>query len=102
MRAAALCAAALLAAPATSERASEAKRDAARGVLEVHGCGKCHDSKVSTAKAEALAVFDLQDEDWSRRMTSDQLPKLLGRLRSAPKADREIVRRFIEAERAKR
>jgi hypothetical protein len=47
-------------------------------------------------------VYDLHEADWSGRMSDDRLPKLLGRLRSAPAADRKIVRRFIQAELAAR
>ena len=31
-------------------------------------------------------------------MSDEQLPKMMGRLRSAPLKDRELVRKFIDAE----
>jgi hypothetical protein len=29
-----------------------------------NGCGSCHDSRLASAKPEALAIFDLVDENW--------------------------------------
>ena len=77
-------------------------REEARKVLKVRGCGSCHDTAVSAENAAALAVYDLHEVDWSKRMSDQRLPKLMGRLRSAPAADRKIVKRFIEAELAAR
>ena len=70
----------------------------ARKVLEAARCNQCHDSAVSEENPRALAVYDLHEKDWPARLPDARLPKLLGRLRSAPAADREIVRRFVEAE----
>jgi hypothetical protein len=75
-----------------------ATRAQARGVLKSARCGQCHDSSISSENARALAVYDLVDEDWPSRMTETQLPKLLTRLKGAPKADQKIVREFIAAE----
>jgi hypothetical protein len=77
-------------------------RDAARKVLQARGCGACHDTAVSTKNAAALAVYDLHEADWTKRMSDERLPKLMTMLRSAPAADRKIVKRFIEAELAVR
>ncbi len=79
-----------------------APRDDARRVLRSAQCSSCHDSGVSTENPQALAVYDLREEDWPARISDARLPKLLGRLRSAPAADREVVRRFIEAEKRAR
>jgi hypothetical protein len=73
-------------------------REVARKVLQTRGCGSCHDSAVSTEHPNALAVYDLHEVDWPAKMSDDRLPKLLTRLRSAPAADREVVKRFIRAE----
>jgi hypothetical protein len=73
-----------------------------RRVLSANGCARCHDSGLATAKPAALAVFDLRDEAWGTRMSESQLRAMLGRLRSAPRGDREIVRRFVDAELARR
>lgn len=79
-----------------------ASRDAARKVLQARGCGSCHDSAVSTENARALAVYDLHDQDWSGKMSNERLPKLMTRLKSAPDADRRVVKQFIAAELAAR
>jgi hypothetical protein len=86
-----LCASALLASAA-------ADRSAARAVLRTAGCDSCHDSAVSAANAKALAIYDLHDDDWPRTLADAQLPKLLGRLRKAPPADRQTVQKFIDGE----
>ena len=93
--ASALGAVLLVAAPQTDS-------EKARAVLTVRGCKSCHDSAVSTEHPQALAVFDLREADWSARMSTGQLRKLLTRLRSAPAADREVVSRFIETESRRR
>jgi hypothetical protein len=79
-------------------RPVSAPREAAREVLKARGCGSCHDSAVSTEHPNALAVYDLHETDWSAKMSDARLPKLMTRLRSAPAADREVVKRFITAE----
>src|SRR4051812_23094926 len=76
--------------PALSERA--------RQVLKVARCGACHDTTVSTENAKALAVYDLAEPRWSDRMSDEQLPRLMGRLKSAPGADQALVRKFISTE----
>ena len=94
---------ALLGAPAfAAERSAPVGREEARKVLKARGCGSCHNTAVSTENPKALAVYDLHEADWAGRMSDVRLPKLLGRLRSAPATDRKIVKRFIEAELAVR
>jgi hypothetical protein len=93
-----LCGAAAVAA----ERSALVAREQARKVLQARGCGSCHDTAVSTENPRALAVYDLHEADWASTMSDERLPKLLGRLRSAPPADRKIVKRFIQAELAAR
>jgi hypothetical protein len=77
-------------------------REAARKVLLARGCGSCHDSALPTANPGALAVYDLRDQDWPGKMSNERLPKLMTRLKSAPAADRLLVKRFIAAELAAR
>jgi hypothetical protein len=77
-------------------------REAARKVLQARGCGSCHDSAVSTENPGALAVYDLRDRDWPGKMSNERLPRLMTRLRSAPAADRLVVKRFIAVELAER
>ncbi len=78
--------------------AASPAREPARQVLKSNRCDACHDRVVSSENPRALAIYDLQDDDWPARMTNAQLPKLLGRLRSASAADRKVVREFIDAE----
>ncbi|HYV68132.1 MAG TPA: hypothetical protein VE964_17955 [Myxococcales bacterium] len=94
----ALCGAAVVAA----EKNAPAGREEARRVLQERGCGKCHDTAVSTQNPQALAVYDLHEVDWPAKMSDERLPKLMGRLKSAPAADRKIVKDFIQAELAAR
>ena len=67
-------------------------------MLAAARCSRCHDSAVSRENPRALAIYDLHEKDWPASLSDVQLPKLLGRLRGAPATDREIVRRFVEAE----
>jgi len=77
-------------------------REQARRVLKERGCGKCHDTAVSTQNPQALAVYDLHEVDWPAKMSDERLPKLMTRLKSAPAADRKAVKQFIQAELAAR
>src|SRR5262249_40422192 len=49
-----------------------------RELIEQPG-GSCHNSDRQTAKPAALKVFDLQEDDWTARMSNDQLKKVIGR-----------------------
>jgi len=49
--------------------------------LVEQNCGKCHNSARETAKPAALKVFDLVEDDWTASMSSEQLPKVIGRLK---------------------
>ena len=44
-------------------------------------CGECHTTGLPTALPRALAVYDLTQLDWSRRMTDAQLREAERRLR---------------------
>jgi hypothetical protein len=98
MRLAALIGIAFAAVAAVAAVRPVPARDAARKVLQARGCGSCHDSAVSAEHPNALAVYDLHDTEWAAKMSDERLPELMTRLRSAPAADREVVRRFIKAE----
>jgi hypothetical protein len=73
-------------------------RAQAREVLRSAGCGSCHDSGVSGENRAALAVYDLVEPQWPARMSDEQLPKLLGRLKKAPATDRKLIQDFISTE----
>jgi len=77
-------------------------REQARTVLKERGCGKCHDTAVSTQNPQALAVYDLHEVDWPAKMSDQRLPKLMTRLKSASATDRKVVKQFIQAELAGR
>jgi hypothetical protein len=90
--------AALLALAAAGAGRTAQVREQAKAVLQSHRCDKCHDSTVSAENQKALAVYDLAQADWPARMSDARLPKLLNRLRSAPAADKALVRSFIAQE----
>ncbi len=86
-------------------------RDDARVLLE-RECGQCHISSYPTSLPKALAVFDLLDEDWSRKMSDAQLKDALSRLAGAhgadgelpavPERDHALFAKFVDAEIARR
>ena len=78
-------------------------RDAAREALKPD-CGKCHDSKLRTAKPAALKQFDLQEPDWSSHLSTDQLSHFAGRFEGFGVSDsrRSIVQTYLDAEKTRR
>ena len=65
-------------------------------------CGSCHLPGLETSQAKALAVFDLAERDWGRKLSPGQLDALAGRVRgteSLPEADREAVLAFVSRQR---
>jgi len=89
------------AAVANADRAS--LREEARAILRTH-CGRCHDGAQATAKPAALAVFDLTSAAWADGLSDARLGKVIGRMEgsSAPAADRDKIKAFVDAERAAR
>jgi uncharacterized membrane protein len=59
-------------------------------------CGSCHDGSLQTAKPAALQVFDLREEDWTARMSDDQVRKLLGRAKSLPADNQTSMAKFVK------
>src|SRR5262245_40879638 len=78
-------------------------RESAREALKT-SCGRCHDRAKPTAKPAALRIFDLAELDWSARVTDVQMDHMVGRFEGfhMPEADRVTVKRFLDAERARR
>jgi hypothetical protein len=78
-------------------------RESAREALRT-SCGRCHDRAEPTARPAALRIFDLAEIDWSARVTEAQMDHIEGRFEGfkMPEADRVTVRRFLDAERARR
>ncbi len=77
-------------------------RESARETL-ASNCGECHTRNLATSLPRALAVFDLDEEEWARRMTPGQLRDAQRRLDepTAPSLD-EDVRREIHLAPAER
>jgi hypothetical protein len=66
-------------------------------------CAPCHVRSDPDAKPEALAVFDLEEASWSRRMSASQLRAFPGRLgRKLEEPERLLVMRLLGAEMALR
>ena len=78
-------------------------RESARKALRA-SCGRCHDGTRSTARPAALRIFDLQERDWSARVTDLQMDHMVERFEGfrMPQEDRVTVSRFLDAERARR
>jgi hypothetical protein len=75
-----------------------ALRAGARAILQER-CLPCHSRSDAGAKPKALAVFDLDVVDWSRTLSDERLPKLVGRLQSKiSAAELAQVQQFIDAE----
>jgi mono/diheme cytochrome c family protein len=68
-------------------------RESARALLETN-CGECHTRGSPNALPRALAVYDLDQTEWSRRMTADQLREAERRLRepNAPTRGEDEIR----------
>jgi len=78
-------------------------REPAREALKA-SCGRCHDHARPTARPGALRIFDLREQDWSARVTDLQMDHMVARLDGfqMPPADQVAVRKFLDAERARR
>lgn len=70
-----------------------------RAVLGAH-CGECHEGSRPTAKASALAVFDLERARWEQRLTDRQASTLEGRMGALSDAERAEALAWIFASRA--
>lgn len=86
---------------------AEAEHAVARHDVRQHAkryCGECHQASLPTAKPAALAIYNLDRDDWASMLTEERLRngfprRLNGRL----DADgRQQLRRFIESELALR
>ena len=78
-------------------------REQARRLLTAP-CGKCHVGSRPTARPAALAVFDLEQADWSARMSARQLGSLQRRMDGveATALQREQLRQYVAVEQARR
>ncbi len=98
------------------DAAGDELRESARALLETN-CGECHTRASPQALPRALRVYDLDEEDFARRMTGDQLREAERRLRepfaptpgegdarpvTATPGQLERFHRFVEREVARR
>lgn len=64
------------------------------------GCGSCHDSRLASAKPEALAIFDLVDANWLVALPEARRQCTLNRIASddsvAVAAKEELARIFAD------
>ena len=65
-------------------------------------CGSCHTSGLPTAKAKALAVFDLKSDIWSTGMNEQQLRNFSNRLSDVQDSAKVKVAALLSAELEKR
>lgn len=86
--------------PANRRGAENPWRDRARDLL-LQSCGSCHRSSLPTARPRALAVFDLDELDWQRRLTDEQVHELRRRARATKEIDawdQPTLDRFVACE----
>ncbi len=85
------------------ETALDRLREPAREALKA-SCGRCHDHARPTALPRALQIFDLRENDWSARVTDVQMDHMVARFDGfhMPPDDQVAVRKFLDAERARR
>ena len=64
--------------------------------LVQQNCGSCHDGSLATAKPAALKVFDLREQDWTAKMSDEQVRKLLGRAKSMSADEQTLMAKFVK------
>jgi mono/diheme cytochrome c family protein len=80
-----------------------AAREQVRSFAKTY-CGACHQASLPTAKPAALAIFNLDAEDWSSTLTTERLTGGFSRRLNArlDAAGRQQLRAFVEGELARR
>jgi len=63
--------------------------------IAIDHCGSCHEGSRASANPAALKIFDLRDEDWTARMSDEQVLKLNGRGKSLRPTDRARLTQFV-------
>ena len=84
-------------APETAKVLDVQMSDHARDAL-LPTCGSCHRSDLPTAKAGALAVFDLTKDPWWTTIKAEEYDALLTRVRGTSaikEEDREAIEAFV-------
>jgi hypothetical protein len=69
-----------------AEDSFKQSHESVRLVLERH-CGTCHRADLPTAQPVALAVFAINEPDWSARMSEAQLRSALYRIQNLVEID---------------
>jgi hypothetical protein len=88
--------------PASPARAAATPESNAMREILVEPCGSCHRSTLPTAKHGALAVFDLDEAIWDRKLSAEQIDSLAHRARaleSNDPANKVILENYLTARR---
>lgn len=85
----------------------EAEQGLARQQMRDHAkthCGVCHQGSLASARPRALAVFDLDRDDWPVMLSTARLTGAFPRriYSHLDEAGRQQLRRFVESELARR
>lgn len=85
--------------PSAAPADTQALRAQVRGFAITH-CGTCHRATLATAKPAALAIYNLDAEDWSATLTAARLEGGFTRRLNARlnERDRELLRAFVANE----
>ncbi|MGO8969249.1 MAG: hypothetical protein ACLQDQ_06730 [Myxococcaceae bacterium] len=93
----------LASAPASSSPTLVQLRDDARQFV-TNRCGSCHSSTSPKALPGALKVYDINQVEWTKRMSDQQVKNILNRFRGPviPQDEIDRVTAFVDAELASR
>ncbi len=85
--------------PAWSSPTLVQLRDEARQFV-INRCGSCHSSTSPKAMPGALKVYDINQVDWTKGMSDQQVKNILQRFRGPviPQDEIDRVTAFVEAE----
>lgn len=89
--------------PAASTPTLTQLREEARALVSPR-CGMCHSAASPKALPGALKVYDIDQVNWTERMTDTQVKNILQRFRgpAIPQPEIDRVTAFVEAELASR
>jgi len=84
----------VLADPSKCEASMDKLNTSVRELVQ-QNCGSCHDGSLATANPAALKVFDLREQDWTARMSDEQVRKLLGRAKRMSAENQTLMAKFV-------
>jgi DNA-binding transcriptional regulator YdaS (Cro superfamily) len=89
--------------PAASTPTLTQLREGVRPLVSAR-CGMCHSATSPKALPGALKVYDIDQVNWTERMTDTQVKNILQRFRgpAIPQAEVDRVTAFVDAELASR